>query len=301
LIHLPENLTRNIVGVHQDKGVLWLKNFETLTKYCEETWSLQIMTSPYPLSYNYVAPVVFHDGSEAVLKLGVPSKEIDTEIEALRLYQGNGMARLIDADADKGILILERVKPGDTLKTIKNDEEATLLAAEVMRKIRVPAPENSIFPSTAQWAKGLERLRQHYNGGTGPIPERMVRKAEDLYAKLNSTVKNPQLLHGDLHHDNILSAEREPWLAIDPKGLIGDPEYQVISFLMNNLPGDHAVEIIKRRIDLFVEELDLHKDRVLAWAYSHSILSTWWCIEDHTDGVDDAIQTAEMFETLLNE
>jgi streptomycin 6-kinase len=275
-----------------------VKNFRELIQFCEEKWSLRVL-SPYPLSYNYVAPVIFKDGSEAVLKLGVPTQEIITEIEALRLYNGNGMARLLESEADKGILILERVKPGKTLKTIKNDEEATLLAADVMIKIRVPAPSHALFPSTSDWAAGLIKLRCRYHGGTGPLPESIVSKAEDRYPKLNSTIKNLHLLHGDLHHENILSAEREPWLAIDPKGLIGEPEYEVISFLMNNLPAEKPIEIIKRRVDLFVEKLLLNKERVLMWAFCHAVLSAWWCIEDNTEGAEDAVKTAILFETLL--
>jgi streptomycin 6-kinase len=299
LIHLPEKFTQTIMGVHQDKGKLWLDDLHGLIQYCEDKWSLQVL-NPYPLSYNYVAPAVYKNGLEAVLKLGVPSKEVHYEIEALRLYNGNGMAKLIDSDAEKGILILERAKPGETLKSIKNDEEATLIAADIMIKLRVPAPCPLLFPSTSQWADGLMKLRSHYQGSTGQIPEYLVRKAEERFTKLNSTIKKVQLLHGDLHHENILSTEREPWLAIDPKGLVGEAEYEVISFLMNNLPEDQPIEIIKRRVDLFVEKLQLNKERVLAWAFCHAILSAWWCIEDNTEGADDAVEMALLFERLLS-
>lgn len=299
MIQLPEKFIRTLIGVHQEKGRLWLKNFNQLIQYCENTWSLKVL-SHYPLSYNFVAPVILKDGSEAVLKLGVPSKDIRIEIEAVRLYNGNGMAGLIDSDPEKGILILERMSPGETLKSIQNDEEATLLAAEVMKKIRTPAPLNSLFPSTSQWATGFVKLRSHYNGGTGSLPEQLVEKAEEMYTNLNSTIKNLQLLHGDLHHENILSAYREPWIAIDPKGVIGEHEYEVISFLMNNLPVVKPEEIIKRRVDLFTEKLHLNKERVLSWAFCHAVLSAWWHIEGNSDGVDNAIKIAIIFETLLN-
>jgi streptomycin 6-kinase len=298
LIQLPEPFIQTVIGVHQEKGALWLKQFNELIQYCEEKWSLRVI-SPYSLSYNYVASVILQDGQAAVLKLGVPSKEINTEIEALTLYGGKGMAHLLASDADKGILLLEQVSPGQTLKSVANDEEATLIAAEVMRKFRVPAPQNAGFPTLAQWAKGLERLRIYYNEATGPIPERLVSKAESLFTQLIPSITNPLLLHGDLHHENILSAARDPWLAIDPKGLIGEAEYEVIPFLLNHLPENGCLEITKRRVELFVQELQLNEERVLAWAFSHSILSAWWHVEDHSSCVEHAIQMALLFEQLM--
>jgi len=301
MIELPEKLIQTLLNVYQEKAKLWLAGLAELIDFCEAKWSFQLLKTTYPLSFNYVAPVIYNNGSGAVLKLGVPNKEFSTEIAALQLFNGNGMVRLIDSDADKGILLLEHIMPGETLKSIHNDQQATLIAADVMRKIRIPAPLNSTFATTSQWATGLAKLRARYQGGTGPIPERFVTKAEETYAKLHSTTRNLQLLHGDLHHDNIISAEREPWLAIDPKGVIGEPEYEVISFLMNNLPDLNPIEITRARVDIFVEELGLNKQRVLAWAFSHAVLAASWNIDDNIDGVDKTIETALMFEKLLEE
>lgn len=299
-MNLPEKFIQTVLGVHKEIGEQWLNSFDHLIQYCEQNWSLQV-GAPYSLSFNFAAPVLFNDGREAVLKLCVPGKEFHTELEALRLYGGNGIAKLIDADQERGVMILERLQPGHTLNTVENDEEATVIAASLMKKLHIPVPAShyEIFPTTAKWAEGLERLREHFNGGTGPFPVRMVQKAEQLFAKLNRAVKNPVLLHGDLHHENILSAEREPWIAIDPKGLIGEAEYGVIQFLLNNLPDDHVAEVTERRIDIFVEELKLDKARVLSWAFCHSILSAWWCIEDGSEWSDDSLRMPMIFEELL--
>ncbi|WP_143100994.1 aminoglycoside phosphotransferase family protein [Paenibacillus sp. 1_12] len=300
MIQLPEKFIHTILGVHQEKGALWLEHFDELIQYCESRWSFQVLAA-YPLSFNFVAPVLFRDGTEAVLKLGVPNKELITEAEALGIYKGNGCARLWDSDTDKGILILERAVPGHTLKTVADDDEAVRLAAAVMRKLQTPPPLHSLFPSTSDWAKGLDKLRVRYLGGTGPLPEQMVRKAEDWFAKLHKTWRNPQLLHGDLHHENLLSAEREPYIAIDPKGLIGELEYGVISFLMNNLPDEHPRDIIRRRIELFSTELALDPERVMAWGYSHAVLSAWWCVEDQVGDPQNSLELASVFEKLLEE
>lgn len=202
---LTEALQQTIIGVHQERGREWIAHFGHLLQYCEEKWQVRFL-APYPPSYHFVAPVVFPDGDEAVLKLGVPSKELHSEFETLRIYQGYGAVRLLEADTGLGILILERLKPGRTLHSVTDDEQAVRIAANIMRKIAKPAPIRSTFPSTADWADGLKKLRQRYHGGTGPLPEQIVAKAERLYAELNRTVQNARLLHGDLHHGNILSA-----------------------------------------------------------------------------------------------
>ncbi|KIL34354.1 kinase [Cohnella kolymensis] len=298
-MRLPDKFINTIKGVHQDAGEQWLANFDELIWYCEWKWSLKVM-EPFPLSFNFAAPVILQDGRQAVLKLCVPGKEFITEKEALIAYRGSGIAELMDYDSDRGIMLLERLNPGETLKTIHNDEEATRIAAGVMKKLHKPASTShfGVFPTIQQWSQGLLNLRQRFDGGTGPLPERLVRKAELYFPELISTMKDPHLLHGDLHHENILSAEREPWLAIDPKGLIGEREYEVISFLLNNLPDSDKSRITERRVDIFANELQLRKDRILSWAFCHSILSAWWCVEDNAGSADSSLEMAMIFDNL---
>lgn len=297
MVQLPESFVQTIRGVHKEKGIKWLEQFDALIDYCEQRWSFRVM-DPYSLSYNFAAPVVFRDGSGAALKLGVPGEEFRAEAEAVGIYDGQGMAKLLDVDMGRGIMLLEQLKPGKTLNTLSDDDEATRIAADIMRRLRRADPGRAVFPTTAKWAQGLERLRLRYDGGTGPLPESMVSLAEAQFRELHQTMRDPLLLHGDLHHENILSAQRESWLAIDPKGLIGEAEYGVIQYLMNHLPDHRPIETINRRIDLFVQELDLSKDRILQWGYCHAVLSAWWCVEDESEGQEGALQTACLFEEL---
>jgi streptomycin 6-kinase len=295
---LPEPFVRTIKGVHQERGEIWLQQFGQLVTYCETRWSCKLL-EPFKLSYNYVAPVRMEDGTEAVIKLGVPSKEITTELTALRLYNANGAVKVLDSDEERGIMLLERIYPGQTLNTVGDEEKEALHAAAVMRKLRAPVPIGVKLPSVADWAQGLTKLRNRFDGGTGPLSERLVCKAEAAYASLIPSMRNVELLHGDLHHENILSAEREPWIAIDPKGLIGEPEYQVIQFLLNHMPKLNPTAALERRVDIFTEELKLDKKRLLSWAMCHSVLSSWWSLEDNTDGAMESMEMAERFETLL--
>ncbi|MCC8434605.1 aminoglycoside phosphotransferase family protein [Brevibacillus sp. M2.1A] len=303
MISLPTHFTKIITGVHKEAGRLWLDSFHELIADCEARWSLKVL-EPFPLSYNFVAPVVLKDGTNAVLKLGVPGVEWQRELAAIRGFAGRGMVQLLDADEEKGMMLLERIMPGETLDKLSSEDERIQCLADVIKRMHTPISRvgklASRFPTIADWAVGLEQIRPHFQGGTGLIPEQMVEQAMQWYKKLLPTQKEPCLLHGDLHHENILRAEREPWLAIDPKGLIGETEYEVIPFLLNHLPEDGLEEVMKQRVDGLTKALSLQKERVLAWAYCHSVLSAWWFIEDF--GADGGrLVMPRVFERLLNE
>jgi streptomycin 6-kinase len=167
---IPGDFARAMVELHEDNGVAWMKRLPALIADCERRWSLTILPPFANLSYNYVAPAVRTDGTEAIIKLGVPNYELLTEIAALRLYDGRGIVQLLDADPDQGILLLERLTPGIPLADLTDDEQATAIAAHVMRGLWRPLPPDHPFPSVAKWAAGLERLRAHFGGGTGPFP-----------------------------------------------------------------------------------------------------------------------------------
>ncbi|ASJ52219.1 kinase [Brevibacillus formosus] len=303
MISLPTQFTQTIIGVHKEEGRLWLDSFHELIADCETRWSLKVL-EPFPLSYNFVAPVVLQDGRNAVLKLGVPGQDLQRELAAIRAFTGRGMVQLLDADEEKGIMLLERIMPGETLDKLSSEDERIQCLAGVIKRMHTPVSRVGklafTFPTIADWAVGLEKIRPHFQGATGPIPEQMLERAMQWYKKLLSTQKVPCLLHGDLHHENILRAEREPWLAIDPKGLVGETEYEVIPFLLNHLPEEGAGEVVKQRVDGLTKALSLQKERVLAWAYCHSVLSAWWFIEDF--GADGSrLVMPGIFERLLNE
>ncbi|GLX67311.1 aminoglycoside phosphotransferase family protein [Paenibacillus glycanilyticus] len=304
-MRIPEHLYQTIKSVHGEKGEQWLEGFDRLLLDCEEKWGMTVeMPSPFVLSFNFVAPVVMRDGTRAVLKLGVPSREIRTELAALRLYDGRGSVRLLAEDEERGALLIERVEPGLTLAESElGDEARTLAAAEVMRRLAVPAPDGGEFPSVADWAAGLARLRQRHGGGTGPLPERVVGRAEEVFRRLLDGGRPLLLLHGDLHHGNILSSGHgEPgWLAIDPKGVVGEAEYGTIPLLLNQLPPKGQLEVIRRRVELLCGALGLDHARTLAWGFAHAVLSTAWCDEDGVGDIPAALERASWFEQLLDE
>lgn len=122
-----------------------------------------------------------------------------------------------------------------------------------MRRLKRSSPDSHSFSSVSDWAKGFERLRDQFDGRTGPFPERVIDRAEGLVHEFLDSMSDVVVLHGDLHHWNILSAKREPWLALDPKGVMGEPEYEVDAWLRNPFPQildtPQPKEMISRRVD----------------------------------------------------
>ncbi len=294
---IPANFTQCMVELHDDAGVAWLDRLPALLAVCEQRWGLTV-GPPFPLSYNYVAPAVRADGGAVVLKVGFPGDELLREIEALRLYDGHGIARLLEADRDQGAFLLERLAPGTPLAHLRDDERMTSIAAQVMKELWRPAPAEHGLTPLAEWVDGIERLRLEFAGGTGPFPRHLVEQAESLFAELLASMATPVVLHGDLHHENILQAERQPWLAIDPKGLVGEPAYEVGPLLYNQLPEPFdpstTRRILSRRMDQLAEELSLDRRRIQAWAFAQSVLSAWWSYEDHGHGWEPTLALAEV-------
>jgi streptomycin 6-kinase len=194
------------------------------------------------------------------------------------------MAKLLAYDVSDEVLLLERLRPGVSLRTMKNDEEAISIASTVMQHMWRPAPSVHSFDTVEKWGLGFSRLRQQYPDGHGPFPEALLEEAETLYAELSASMVERKLLHGDLHQDNILSSERDGWLAIDPKGLIGEPAYETGAMLRNFLPDlleqPDPKRILARRIDQFSEELGFERSRIRGWGLSQAVLSAWWGVED---------------------
>ncbi len=290
MLSIPTSFSQTIIEVHQEAGLKWLQGLPLLIEKCEQRWLLKVEAPFAALSYNYVAPAVRADGTAVVLKLGVPNPELSSEIEALRLYNGVGSVKLLDADPQQGVLLLERLLPGTMLTDLsdRDDEEATSIAASVMRQLWRPVPANHIFPTLRKWSAALYRLRDRFDGSTGPLPADLVEMAETLVEQLICSSQESVLLHGDLHHANILSAQRQSWLAIDPKGLIGERSYDIGAFLCNPNPQLLQVacpdRILARRVDQFAEELALDRTRILGWGISQAVLSACWSVEDHGHG-----------------
>jgi streptomycin 6-kinase len=282
----------------------WLAKLPTLLDECAQRWQLQILPPLPRLSFHYIAPVMRADGSRAILKTCSLTDEFPTGTLALRYCAGQSMVRLLEFDEVNEVALLEYLEPGTTLSPFvpERDEQATSILATVMKRIWRPAPVGQSFPTVEKWARGLSRLRERYQGGNGPFPAHLLDEAETLFHDLPGSAGPALLLHGDLHHENVLLAG-DAWKAIDPKGVIGDPGYEVGAMMYNPLGWIHLVSdprrLIARRVDQLAEELAMDRARVRGWGLAQCVLSAWWSIEDSDeDPPQDVLTCAELLASL---
>jgi streptomycin 6-kinase len=295
-LHLPEDFRARLRGYFPDKADAWFDALPSLIDEYEQRWGI-VLEAPFPLSIGYVAPARRRDGTRAVFKAVVANHEVDSEIAALRAYGGEGAVALLESDAERGVMLLERADPGDPLLSIDDDDERTLIAADVMRPILRPAPEGRSFRDITYWAKAFTRLRERFDGGTGPLPAALVDRAESILHQLYPPASPGVLLHGDLHHGNILRATRAPWLVIDPKGIIGPTEYEPAQLFTNPWKDyaqlDDLLRWIPRRLDILSERLGMDRRQVAAWGLHKAVLSSVWTVEAGGDDFGWALAVAE--------
>ncbi|MFG6117645.1 aminoglycoside phosphotransferase family protein [Thalassobacillus sp. B23F22_16] len=295
---LQKQFVENIQLSFSKEGESWLKRLPELIAFCENQWDLKI-SDPFQLSYNYVAPATRADGTELVVKLSIPGNGFRDEWEALRLFAGKGMVSVIASDEERGILLLEKLTPGKMLAEIDDEITATQIAANVLGDLHHPAPEHTRIPTTRTREENLRRQLRENPDGKGPIPREQMEKACDIFERLHKSSEQQFLLHGDFHHYNVLKSGENQWRAIDPKGLVGEREYDVIQFLLNKLPETETLPVIQGRIDIFAGILHLNRERLMLWGYCHSVLATSWTVDSDGNYDKRFYQAATSFEQLL--
>ena len=261
----------------------WLQALPDLITRLAAKWSLTLDGPFAEIRINYVAPAMRADGSACVLKVSRHVDETRNEIAALRLWSGNGAARLLDAEPDVGALLVERLDPGTMLVEVadSDDDAATVIAAGVLRQLWVPVAVPNELRPLESWCDAYNRNRHALSRGAGGFPAALFQRADAMRRDLLASTAAPTALHGDLHHFNVLRARRAPWLAIDPKGLFGDCCFDVCQFLKN--PRDVPLEVNRRRLDIFSAALGLDRARTKAWCFVHAMLDACWDFEDGND------------------
>ena len=296
-IVIPDRIARGATEMLGATGVAWLERLPPIIADCARRWAIMLEAPFTQLSINYAAPGMRADGTPVVLKVCIPGDEFFTEAGALRLFDGRGSVRLLEADLDRGALLLEQLRPGTLLRTVTDDERATHIAASVMQRLWRPAPAQHSFPTVADWVGQMGKLAPILIGPNHGFPYAWIERALTLYRDLTAAPAQPMLLHGDLHHDNILASEREPWLAIDPKGVIGEPVWETGPLLINQLPEPldvpSARRVLSRRVSQLAEELGIDRQRLAAWGVVRAVLAGYWTVESHGTDWQDVLVVAE--------
>jgi len=294
---LPPTFVRAILDVHGSGARSWLDALPGLLSAAARRWHLSLGAIIEPLTYGYLRHAAGPDGP-VILKAAPPGGETTTEIAALAHFDGAGAARLLEADPETGVFLLEALVPGDPLLDVE-DETATRAVADVIRRLHgratPPATTISPFPSTESWSRGFARVRASL-AGEGPLPATAIDRAERLSGELHADASPSIVLHGDLHHRNVLAASRDRWLAVDPKGVTGEPAYETGAWLRNPAPEllafDDLNDRLARRVAIFSEMLGHDPARIAAWGYTQAVLSALWSIEDHGRGWEASMRCA---------
>ena len=204
-----------------------------------------------------------------MLKLAGSFDAARSEAEALRFFDGHGVARLLDAEVERRALMMERLFPGRPLSRLGNEEAATSASIAVLRALPSGLPPDDVFPRLPDRALELAgTLVPRFEAAGRPFHEQLVREAGALLDELSAPVAEQAVLHGDLHRGNVL-AGRGGWVAVDPSPLLGDRAYDAGAMLRDDpeavLAAASAVAMLRRRLDRACAELGLDRDRVRGW------------------------------------
>jgi streptomycin 6-kinase len=295
---LPSNFTETISNAYGDAGVRWLARLPVVVAEIAHEWQLSVGEHYPRLSYHFVAPVTCGDGSAAVLKIGFPERnwEMHDEMIALRTVGGHGMIRLLRFDRRRRAMLLEKVEPGTNLKEVFEGNEigAVDVAVDIMQKIWSAPPIRYPFPRLETWFNNCFE-----KAADTKFPREYVTKAAAFFEELN-TAGRRVLLHGDLHHENILSAKREPFLAIDPKGITGNFGYEMSTFLINHRWWIESDPDLKEKLDAaikrFSEHFDITPAAIRKWTFAQNVLSAWWTFEENGENWKRELELAEIWD-----
>jgi streptomycin 6-kinase len=256
-------------------GADWLASLPGILKACAEQWSLDVGEPFEPGHISLVVPVTRSGGDLAVLKVNFPEPESEHEADALEHWNGRGAVRLLAHDESRRALLIERCVPGAELWSVEDDGEATHIASRVLRTLWRPAPEGARYrPLEDEALRWSQELPADWKRLGAPFAQRLLDEAVAACLELGPDQGQTVVLHQDFHGGNVLRAEREPWLAIDPKPLLGEREFDAASLLRDRrdeLGSRDDAARIRRRLDILEDELGLDRERMRRWGIAHAL------------------------------
>lgn len=257
---------------------VWLERVPELVAECVEEWQLEL-GEPYEAgAAGYAVRAALTDGTPTVLKLIYPHREAEHEADALELLAGNGAVRLLARDDARSAMLLERCEPGTALAENGGEKALDVLVELLPRHwVRAGEPFHTLAEEAAWW---IDDLPEQWEQSGRAIERRLVDTAVDALGLLSESQGEQVLLNQDLHGDNVLAAEREPWLVIDPKPLLGEREFAVAPIVRSFELGSSRADVLYR-LDRLTSELGLDRERARGWTIGQTM--AWAFDSDYSD------------------
>jgi streptomycin 6-kinase len=247
---------------------VWLERVPNLVGKCVDEWGLRLGEPYVAGAAGYTVRAELPDGTPAVLKLIYPHREAEHEADALRVWNGDGAVRLFAYDEERWAMLIERCEPGTLLATVEPNDALDVLIELLPRLWKsVTEPFYSLAEEAAWW---IGYLPEEWERAGRPCERRLLDEVIDLLETLSGSQGEQVLLHQDLHGDNVLAAEREPWLVIDPKPLVGEREFSVAPILRDWELGHSRREVLER-LDRLTSELGLDRERTAGWTVGQTV------------------------------
>lgn len=272
---IPQSYIERMNRIMGDRAKAWIDEAEINLKHVVNKWQLESL-KVLELSYNIVYSAKLGT-QDVVLKLCLPTKEFMTEVHALSGLNKRSMVKLVDVDIEHRAILLESLFPGDTLWSVPYKERMAIAAPIIER---VPSEKYSgEFPNHMDW---IQKVYKHIDENfSGHRIHKHLDHVIRLYDNLDVENNPKMLLHGDLHHGNILSSDE--WRVIDPKGVIGHKSLEIGRYMNNQIQEDGMVldECIDHMIGGFSNTFRLSPKTMTLSFYIDMVLSTSWFFEDH--------------------
>jgi streptomycin 6-kinase len=288
IIDIPDALIAAQLKHGGASGRAWIASLPRLIANMLDRWTLRPDGPAGHGMASLVLPVVCAGGTAAALKLQPLDEENAGEPIGLRAWDGDGAVRLLDHDPATGAMLLERLDATRPLSGLADGPALQILAELLARLVAVPAP-HGLRRLADIAAAMLDQLPRAVPMLRDPAEQRMVRKCASAVAEL-ITEPGDRLLHWDLHYDNILAGQRQPWLAIDPKPLAGDPCFELLPALDNRwddvVATGNVTRAVLRRFDLLTDVLGLDRQRATGWTLGRVLQNALWDIEDGDTALD---------------